>query len=60
MEANVDSWDSERPMGNHETQILIETNGNSSDSEILLETHETNGESWDLERAMENYQIQRD
>ena len=34
-----------RPMGTHETEILMETNGNSCDSERLLEIHVTNGDS---------------
>ena len=45
-----------RPMRNHDTQRdywrLMETNGNSRDSERLLETQETQRDIWRIMRPM--------
>ena len=53
-----------RPMRNHDTQRdywrLMETNGNSRDSERLLETHENNGDSGDSEIHLENHETNGD
>ena len=47
-------------MGIHDIQRdncrLMETNGNYSDSETLLETHETNRDSLDSYRLLESHE----